>query len=281
MSQRANIATSRRPGGLPQARPARGIGEHLRAWRQHRRMSQLDFALEADISQRHLSFMESGRSLPSRDMVLHLAERLEVPLRERNGLLLAAGYAPVFRERTLDDPALGPARQAIDLVLRGHEPFPAVAVDRHWTLVAANKAIAPLLAGVTDASLLEPPVNVLRLGLHPNGLAPHTANLAEWREHLLERLRHQITVTGDKALADLMAELSAYPAPAARRGAPHADYGGVVVPFELRTEAGLLTFFSTITVFGTPVDITLSELALESFFPANAETAEILRKLAG
>ncbi|CAM5763335.1 transcriptional regulator [Labrys miyagiensis] len=279
MSGLADADPLRPPGGLPEGRPVRGIGEHLRAWRQRRRLSQLDFALEADISQRHLSFMESGRSRPSRDMVLHLAERLDVPLRERNNLLLAAGYAPVYLERALEDPALGPARRAIDLVLTGHEPFPAVAVDRHWTLVAANKAVAPLLAGVVDEDLLKPPVNVLRLGLHPGGLAPHTVNLPEWREHLLDRLRHQISVTGDATLAGLLAELAAYPVPSGKRAAAR-DYGGIVVPFELQTEAGLLSFFSTVTVFGTPVDITLSELALESFFPANAQTAEILRKMA-
>jgi transcriptional regulator with XRE-family HTH domain len=281
MSGPAGFAPFNSSGALPSQRPDRGIGEHLRSWRQRRRMSQLDFSLEAEISQRHLSFMESGRSQPSREMVLHLAERLQVPLRERNNLLLAAGFAPVYRERPLDDPALAPARKAMDLVLKGHEPFPALAVDRHWTLVATNKAVALLLAGVADPKLLEPPINVLRLGLHPKGLAPHTANLPEWREHLLERLRHQITVSGDAVLAELMAELSAFPVPSNPKGR-HApaltDYGGVVVPFVLRTEAGLLTFFSTVTVFGTPVDITLSELALESFFPANAETAEILRR---
>jgi len=265
-------------------KPAQPVGYYLREWRRHRRMSQLDFALEAEISQRHLSFMESGRSTPSREMVHHLAERLDIPLRERNVLFLAAGYAPMFPERAIDDPALKPAREAIDLVLGGHEPFPALAVDRHWTLVAANKAVAPLLGGVTEASLLEPPVNVLRLALHPGGLAPHTANLPEWRAHLLERLRHQIWVTSDPVLSQLMAELSAYPDQAAtpvRRLAPQQrDYAGVVVPLELVTEAGLLSFFSTITVFGTPIDITLSELALEAFFPANAETTTTLRQLA-
>ncbi|QEN87549.1 helix-turn-helix transcriptional regulator [Labrys sp. KNU-23] len=279
MSARGNIQAVRRPGASPQARAARGVGDHLRAWRQHRRMSQLDFALEAEISQRHLSFMESGRSKPSREMVLHLAERLEVPLRERNALLLAAGYAPVFQERGLDDPALAPAREAIDLVIGGHEPYPALAVDRHWTLVAANKAIAPLLVGVSDKRLLEPPVNVLRLSLHPEGLAPHTANLPEWRDHLLDRLRQQIAISGDEILARLLDELSAYPVPASR-GKPRADLGGIVVPFELRTPQGLMCFFSTTTVFGTPVDITLSELALECFYPANAETTEILKRTA-
>jgi transcriptional regulator with XRE-family HTH domain len=260
----------------------RPVGDHLRSWRQRRRMSQLDLALEAQISQRHLSFVESGRSAPSREMVLNLAERLDLPLRERNVLLQAAGYAPVFPERSLDDPALRPARAAVDLVLKGHEPFPALAVDRHWTLVAANAAIGPLLAGVLDAALLKPPVNVLRLSLHPQGLAASIANLAEWRAHLLERLRHQIDVTGDAVLARLMRELSGYPetnACAAAPGpAPTADYAGVVVPLQLVTEGRVLSFFSTTTVFGTPVDVTLSELAVEAFFPADNATSEVLRR---
>jgi transcriptional regulator with XRE-family HTH domain len=264
-------------------KPVRAVGDSLRDWRQRRRMSQLDFALEAEISQRHLSFMESGRSVPSRDMLLHLAERLEIPLRERNGLLLAAGYAPVFPERSLEDPALEPARRAVDLVLNRHEPFPALAIDRHWTLVMANAALAPLLAGIADISLLSPPVNVLRLSLHPQGLAPKIVNLAEWRAHLLDRLRHQIAITGDRVLIELMQELNDYPAPAppaSRQRALERDYAGVVVALDLMTQNGPLSFLSTTTVFGTPVDITLSELALECFFPANAETATALQKLA-
>ncbi|CDN49545.1 helix-turn-helix domain-containing protein [Neorhizobium galegae] len=260
--------------------PARPLGDFLREWRRRRRMSQLDLALEADISQRHLSFIESGRAAPSRDMLLHLAERLEVPLRERNPMLLAAGFAPVFAERKLDDPALQPARRAIDMVLKGHEPFPALAIDRHWTLVAANAAVAPLLAGVADRSLIEGPVNVLRLSLHPQGLAPHIANLVEWRSHLLERLRQQIAATGDRVLRALLEELSGYPVPedTSKAAAKH-DYAGIAVPMDLRTEAGLLSFISTTTVFGTPVDVTLSELAVESFFPANDETARLLRQM--
>jgi transcriptional regulator with XRE-family HTH domain len=260
---------------------ARPLGDFLREWRRRRRMSQLDLALEAEISQRHLSFIESGRAAPSRDMLLHLAERLEVPLRERNPMLLAAGFAPVFAERKLDDPALQPARRAIDMVLRGHEPFPALAVDRHWTLVAANAAVAPLLADVADRSLIEGRVNVLRLSLHPQGLAPHIANLFEWRSHLLERLRQQIAATGDRVLRALLEELSGYPVPEdAPKAAAKHDYAGIAVPMELRTEAGLLSFISTTTVFGTPVDVTLSELAIESFFPANDETAQLLRQMA-
>jgi transcriptional regulator with XRE-family HTH domain len=260
----------------------RPVGDLIREWRQRRRLSQLDFACEADISTRHLSFLETGRAQPSRDMVLHLAERLEIPLRERNRLLVAAGYAPVFPERPLADPALAAARKAIDLVLAGHEPYPALAVDRHWTLVAANGAVTRLLAGV-DAPLLQPPVNLLRVSLHPQGLAPRIANLREWRTHLLERLRHQIDVTADPVLADLLLELRDYPMPAAdgpAKASTDSDYAGVVVPLRLVTPAGTLAFFSTTTVFGTPVDITLSELALESFFPADAATAEILRGLA-
>jgi transcriptional regulator with XRE-family HTH domain len=257
----------------------RPIGDHLREWRQRRRLSQLDLALEAEISTKHLSFLETGRSQPSREMVLHLAERLDVPLRERNILLVSAGYAPVFPQRPLGDPALQPARKAVDLVLRGHEPYPAIAIDRHWMLIAHNAAVPPLLASA-DASLLQPPVNVLRLSLHPKGLAPRIANLGEWRAHLLTRLRQQIDVTADGELVKLMDELSAYPAPGGAR-APRAtvneDYAGVVVPLRFVTDAGTLSLFSTTTIFGTPVDITLSELAIESFFPADAATAELLR----
>ncbi|MBB5573559.1 MULTISPECIES: helix-turn-helix domain-containing protein [Rhizobium] len=261
--------------------PGRSLGDYLREWRQRRHLSQLEFALEAEISQRHLSFIESGRALPSREMLIHLAERLGVPLRERNPMLLAAGFAPVFPERSLEDPALAPARRAIDIILKGHEPFPALAIDRHWTLVAANDAVAPLLSGVADVALLKPPVNVLRLSLHPDGLAPHIFNLPEWRAHLLERLRQQIIATGDPVLSDLLKELSAYPAPAAHRpSSPDRDYAGIAVPLELITDAGRLSFISTTTIFGTPVDITLAELAIESLFPADQATAEALKEMA-
>lgn len=258
---------------------APSVGDFLREWRRRRHMSQLEFALEAEISQRHLSFIESGRSSPSRDMLLHLAERLGIPLRERNPILLAAGFAPAYRERPLGDPALEPARRAIDMVLKGHEPFPALAVDRHWTMVAANNALAPLLAGVSEASLLEPPVNVLRLSLHPDGVAPRIVNLFEWRNHLLDRLRQQIAATADPILRQLLDELSAYPAPPRPSSPPH-DYAGIAVPLRIRTEAGVLSFLSTTTVFGTPVDVTLSEIAIEAFFPADADTAAILNSLA-
>ena len=176
----------------------RPVGDMLREWRQRRRLSQLELSLEAEISTRHLSFLETGRSQPSREMVLRLAEQLAVPLRDRNVLLQAAGYAQVFPERPLDDPALQIARQAVDQVLAGHEPYPALAVDRHWNLIAANDATMRLVTGV-DPALLQPPVNVLRLALHPSGMAPRTANLAEWRAHLLARLGRQIQISAGNA----------------------------------------------------------------------------------
>lgn len=259
----------------------RPVGHLLREWRQHRRLSQMDLALEAEISTRHLSFVETGRSHPSREMVLHLAEQLDVPLRERNLLLSAAGYAPVFPQRSLDDPALQSARKAVELVLHGHSPYPALAVDRHWNLIAANASVAPLLAGVSPA-LREAPTNVLRLALHPEGLASRTVNYGEWRAHLLERLGRQVAVTADPVLRDLLEELRSYPAPAqADMPSTVSDYAGVAVPFQLAVAGGqVLSFFSTTTIFGTPVDVTLSELALESFFPADAETAIAMRGLA-
>jgi transcriptional regulator with XRE-family HTH domain len=259
------------------------LGSLLREWRQRRHLSQLALALKADISQRHLSFVESGRAQPSREMVLHLAEQLAIPLRERNRLLLAAGYAPVYRERPLDDPAMDAARHAVERVLQGHEPYPALAIDRHWTLVAANRAVTVLLAGV-DSSLLEPPVNVLRVSLHPRGLASRIVNLTQWRAHLLERVQHQVDVSADPVLEELLAELRAYPIPETHHrvtvpSGAHDD-SGVFVPLQLATDDGVLSAISTTTVFGTPVDVTLAEIALECFFPADAETAERLRRVA-
>ncbi|VTU39713.1 anaerobic benzoate catabolism transcriptional regulator [Variovorax sp. PBS-H4] len=260
---------------------ADSFGTHLRHWRRHRRLSQLDLAHEAQVSTRHLSYVETGRAEPSREMVLRLAERLEVPLRERNALLVAAGYAPMYRQRSLDDPALAPARQAVDLVLKGHEPFPALAVDRHWNLVAHN-ALVPLLMEGAAPELLAAPVNVLRLSLHPEGLAPRIANLAQWRAHLLERLQQQIAATGDTALVALHDELAAYPTPRVSHDVPtnNSELAGVAVPFQYVTAQGLLSFISTTTIFGTPVDVTLQELAVESFFPADASTAAALAAMA-
>jgi transcriptional regulator with XRE-family HTH domain len=259
---------------------ATAVGDHLRQWRQRRRLSQLDLALDAEISTRHLSFLETGRAQPSRDMVLRLAEQLEIPLRERNTILVAAGFAPVFPQRSLDDPALVAARRAVDLILTGHEPYPALVVDRGWNLVSANRMIAPLMEGVAP-ELLAAPMNVLRLTLHPQGLAPRIANLHEWRAHLLDRLRREVELTADAQLSELLTELRAYPIPGGQPPRkPSDEFGGVAMPFRIQTAAGLLSFFSTTTVFGTPVDVTVSELTLETFFPADAETSQALRTLA-
>jgi len=256
--------------------PIRPVGDLLRAWRQRRGLSQLHLAGDAGLSTRHLSFVETGRSQPSREMVLRLAERLGVPLRERNTLLVAAGFAPVYSQRPLDDPALATARRAVELVLKGHEPYPALAVDRHWTMVAANATVPRLLTGV-DPALMQPPVNVLRLSLHPQGLAPRIANLPEWRGHLLARLRQQIDVSADPVLTALLAELRGYPAPPL--GSSEPEPAAVVVPLRLVTPVGVLNLFSTTTVFGTPVDVTLSELAVEAFYPADQVTADALRRV--
>ena len=259
---------------------SRSFGEHLRHWRQRRRLSQLALASDAEISTRHLSFVETGRSSPSREMVLRLAERLQVPLRDRNALLVAAGFAPMYRERPLDDPALAAARQAVDLILKSHEPFPALALDRHWNLVAANAMVAHLLAGV-DPDLLQAPANVLRLTLHPRALAPKIVNLAQWRRHLFERLRQQIQITGDSTLVELLEELLGYPAPTETQAELAGEYQGIAMPLRMRSPQGVLSFISTTTVFGSPVDVTLQELALETLFPADEFTGEVLRRLHG
>jgi transcriptional regulator with XRE-family HTH domain len=251
------------------------VGTHLREWRQRRRLSQLDLACEAEISTRHLSFVETGRATPSREMILHLAEQLDVPMRERNVLLVAAGYAPVFPERSLAAPELDAARAAIDLLLQGHKPYPAFALDRHWNVVAGNGALPQLYEGV-DRTLLTPPINVMRLSLHPGGLAPRILNLAEWRAHLLSRLRRQIELTADPGLIALLAEVTGYGGGTPAHAHPQWD---MVIPLRVRIAVGTVSFFTTTMVFGTPVEVTLSELAVESFFPADAETAAIVREL--
>ncbi len=262
---------------LARAEPAKPlhIGEHLREWRQRRHLSQLDLAGDAEISARHLSFVETGRSAPSREMVLKLAERLDVPLRERNVLLVAAGFAPAFPQRSLDDPALKSAREAINLVLKAHEPNPALAYDRHWNLVSANRMLVPLLEGVPQRLLAEP-LNILRLAFHPEGLAPRTVNLPEWAAHLLERLHRQCEATADPELLKLYQDLKSYRIPA-RSGPVSAD--NVAIPFKLRHNGEVLSFISTTMVFGTPIDITLQELALETFFPADDLTARRLKEM--
>lgn len=257
------------------------IGYQLKQWRQRRRLSQLALALDANISQRHLSFLESGRSRPSREMVLQLSRQLDVPLRERNVMLHSAGYAPVFPQRPLDAPELAAAREAIDRILHGHLPHPALAVDRHWTLLSANAAVSHLLTNVSP-HLLEGDVNVLRLSLHPEGLAPRILNLEEWREHVLTRLNHEIAHSADPVLATLRDELEALPHPAAERinHVARGEVQAIAVPFRLKTDLGSLSFLTTTTVFGTAVDVTLSEVAIEAFFPADKETADVMATLA-
>ncbi|MBL8129227.1 MAG: helix-turn-helix transcriptional regulator [Chloroflexia bacterium] len=254
----------------------RPIGNLLREWRQHRRLSQLDLALEAEVSARHISFLETGRSLPSRDMVLRLAEQLDVPLRERNDLLVAAGYAPLYPERSLNDPALQQAQEAVRLVLAGHEPYPALAVDRYWNLVAANQAVAPFFADVAPA-LTQPPINVLRATFHPEGLAPRIANLSQWRTHMLQRVQRQAQRTADARLVELLAELRGYPALVDPDDAPEPgpEVPGMVIPLRLRTDQGMLSFLYTTTLFGTPLDVTLAEIGIEAFFPADAATTAV------
>ena len=253
----------------------RHVGDLLREWRRRRRLSQLDLALSAGVSARHLSFLETGRARPSADMVLRLAEHLDVPLRERNHLLLAAGFAPAFGQRGLEEPEMGPVRDALTRLLAAHEPFPALVVDRHWGLVEANRPFGLLAAGAAPELLAEP-VNVLRLALPPDGLAPRTANLSEWRAHLLDRLGRQAATTGDPALHTLLEELAALPG-----GDPGQTHDlttiDVATPLRLHHPDGELAFISTITTFGTAADVTVAELSLEAFFPADAHTEQVMR----
>ena len=255
-----------------------GVGDLLRGWRQRRRLSQLDLSLEAEVSARHLSFVETGRSKPSRELLLHLAEHLDVPLRERNSLLLAAGYAPAYQERSLEDAEMDPVRDALDLILSGHEPYPAVIVDRRWDLVTANGAALSLFTAGVSPELLEPPVNVYRLGLHPEGLAPRVRNMAEYCTHLLIRLQRDVALTGDAALASLLEEVRGYP-DLTHPSSVDADPARMLfLPMEFTTVDGMeLSFFSTLATFGTALDITVAELSIEAFFPANAATQAALR----
>lgn len=265
---------------MPSPDPAAStFGGLLRGWRQRRRLTQLELSVRAGVSTRHLSFLETGRSGPSRDMVLELAEHLEIPLRERNQLLTAAGYAPAYPERPLDATEMDAVTAAIEQVLHGHEPYPALAVDRYWNLVSRNAA-ASVLATDVAPELLTPPANVYRVSLHPDGLAARVVNFAEFAHHLLARLRHDTAVSADPTLAALLDEVEGYPTvrhlPRVRHPPPQA----VVVPVRLRHPRGELAMFTTIATFGTPVDVTVAELALETFFPLDAGTARRLQELA-
>jgi transcriptional regulator with XRE-family HTH domain len=257
------------------------VGPRLREWRERRRCTQLDLALDAGVSARHLSFVETGRSKPGRAMLLRVLDQLDVPFRERNRLLLAAGHAPAFPERPLDGPELAPVREALDLILTGHEPYPAVAVDRSWNLVAANRPMLALTDGVdVDPALLEPPVNVLRLGLHPRGLAPILLNLSEWRAHFRERLERQVATTGDNQLEALLEEIAGYPAPEGEP-APASGGGELLGPLMVRApDGGELSLFGMFAIFDTPFEVTTSELAIELLFPADRATADALERYA-
>ncbi|MBV9577848.1 MAG: helix-turn-helix transcriptional regulator [Chloroflexi bacterium] len=252
------------------------VGELLRQWRERRRLSQLDLALQAEVSTRHLSFLETGRASPSREMLLRLAEQLEVPLRDRNELLLSAGYAPAYTETPVDAPPMAAVRDALRQVLAAHEPFPAFVVDRHWNLIDANQSTR-MLTDHIPADLLEPPVNVLRASLHPRGLATRIVNLAEWRAHVLRRLRRQVALTSDDQLAALYDELRGYPGDAPATTLP--EHSTVVVPLRLRHPAGELAFFSMLSTCESPSDITVDDLAIESFFPADEFTRSVARSL--
>jgi transcriptional regulator with XRE-family HTH domain len=250
------------------------VGEQLRQWRRKRQLSQLRLASHAEISTRHLSFIETGRSAPSREMILRLATHLDVPLRDRNDLLLAGGFAPTYRETALDAPEMSAVRSALRQVLRGHEPFPALVVDRDWNVVDANQSFSLFTEGAAD-ELLIPPVNALRLALHPKGLARRIANLPEWRAHLLNRLYRRVSL-GDLNLSALYDELSGYPSD---QGTHAIDIGSgpdIVVPLRLREGDQELSLFCTVAVFGSPQDITVAGLAIESFFPVDAQTSDFL-----
>jgi transcriptional regulator with XRE-family HTH domain len=253
------------------------FGVLIRRWRERRRMTQMDLAAAANSSTRHLSYLETGRAQPSREMVLRLAEELDVPLREKNVLLLAAGFAPAFAERPIAE--LTAARQAIEQILAAHKPYPAFAVNRQWNIVLSNRALPQLYVDVSS-ELLRPPVNAMRLTLHPLGLAPRIVNLAEWRAHVIAVLRQQAEATADAGVQALLAEIMAYPAPGAAAIGDSEGAGRYATPLQIRTERGTISFLNTNTIFGTPTDVTLSELALEMLFPADAETVAIVRAMA-
>jgi transcriptional regulator with XRE-family HTH domain len=256
-------------------RPSQPVGDLLREWRRRRKLTQMDLSLESGISTRHLSFIETGRTAPSRHLVLRLGETLGLPLRERNQLLLAAGYAPVYQETSLGAPAMSAVRDMVRQVLAAHEPFPGFVVDGHWHRVEANQPALLFTVGVSP-ELLEEPVNVLRLCLHPEGLAPQVVNLGEWRAHLLARLRQQIAATADPELTRLYDELKDYPCDQEEPDVELPGPGEIAIPLRLMFQGEELAFYSTVSTFGTPLDITVAELAIESFFPADARTAKIL-----
>ncbi|MFE0515709.1 helix-turn-helix domain-containing protein [Streptomyces sp. NPDC058964] len=269
------------PAGPVTAPADKGVGPLLRAWRERSRISQLELALRADSSARHISFIETGRSRPSEEMVLRLAEHLEVPVRERNALLLAAGYAPYYPETPLDDPALDALRDGMERLIQGYEPYPALVVDAVYTVVAANRGIALLLDGVPE-SLMAPAPNAMRLTLHPEGLAPRIRNLREWRGHLLAQMERQIALHRSQALRELYEEVAGYPVPGEAAGdGPDEPVAYFALPMRIEHEGRILSFVSSISTFNTPMDVTVAELAIETFLPADPATAKYLHSLGG
>ncbi|MFF2774591.1 helix-turn-helix domain-containing protein [Streptomyces sp. NPDC058052] len=259
-----------------------GVGALLRGWRERRRMSQLELALRADSSARHISFVETGRSRPSEEMILKLAEHLDVPVRDRNALLLAGGYAPRYAESTLDAPELETLREGIDRLLQGYDPYPALVVDGSYTVVAANRAIGLLIAGLPE-HLLTPPMNVMRITLHPEGLAPRIRNLREWRGHLLAQMERQIAYARSDALRAVYEEVAAYPLPEAHPGDAEdpEPFPYFALPLQIEHDGRVLSFVSSISTFNTPMDVTVAELAIETMLPADPATVEYLRSLSG
>ncbi|MET9403755.1 helix-turn-helix domain-containing protein [Kitasatospora sp. NPDC002965] len=262
-----------------------GVGVLLRGWRERRRLSQLQLALLADSSARHISFVENGRARPSQEMVLRLAEHLDIPVRERNTLLLAAGYAPHYPEKQLDDPAMDALRSGMERLLASHDPYPALVVDGTFRVLAANRSLGMLLAGVAP-HLLEPPLNAMRITLHPEGLAPLIVNLRQWRRHLLERMEQQVGLVRSEPLRALLDEVGAYPDPVGGAADDGADDDATALfpfalPLRIAFGGRVLSFLSTITTFNTPMDVTVSELALEAFLPADAETVAFLQAAVG
>ncbi|MFJ8535255.1 helix-turn-helix domain-containing protein [Streptomyces sp. NPDC093591] len=259
-----------------------GVGPLLRAWRVQRRVSQLELALRADSSARHISFIETGRSRPSEEMVLRLAEHLDVPVRERNALLLAAGYAPRYPETPLDDPALDAVRAGMEQLIQGYEPYPALVVDAMYNVHAANRGVLMLLDGIPE-HLLAPPLNAMRLTLHPEGLAPRIRNLREWRGHLLAQMDRQIALHRSEPLRKLYEEVAAYPVPEEAPDAGPAEPTGPVpyfaLPMRIEHEGRVLSFVSSISTFNTPMDVTVAELAIETLLPADPATVKYLQSL--
>ncbi|RKT18179.1 DNA-binding XRE family transcriptional regulator [Streptomyces sp. 1114.5] len=262
-----------------------GVGPLLRGWRERRQLSQLQLALRADSSARHLSFVENGRARPSRELVLRLAEQLDVPVRERNALLLAAGYAPHYPETPLDAPSMDALRGGMERLLAAHDPYPTVVVDRSFRVLAANRSLGLLLDGVAP-HLLQPPLNAIRVTLHPDGLAPRIVNLREWRRHLLERMEQKLELVRSEPLRRLYEEVRDYPEPSdgpadcpadGSAGGPGAEGFPFALPLRIRHEGRILSFLSTIATFNTPLDVTVSELAMETFLPADAETVRFLQ----